>query len=85
MSIPKLKKTCEVLGVSSDRILWDKDVDAIPLEERMMHLDEETQQLLHKMLTIQLEIIELSKKMGRAEAESEASLKVEKPKKAKKK
>lgn len=85
ISVETLKKFCEVMGVSSDRILWGEDTESIPLEERLMHLDEETQLLVHKLLTTQLEIIELSKKMGRAEAESEASLKVEKPKKAKKK
>lgn len=81
ISVETLKRFCELMGISSDRILWGDDSGAIPLEERMMHLDDETQRLLHKMLTTQLEIITLAKKLGKQEAEEEFRLKEQKTKK----
>ena len=62
LSMTTLKKICEVLGISADRILWDKSTEPLPLEERMKFLDEETQRMLHKNLDTQLEIIERTKK-----------------------
>lgn len=66
ISVTTLKKICEVLGISADKILWDKPTEPITLEERMKYLDEETQQMLHKNLDIQLEIIERTKKLCKA-------------------
>ena len=38
ISITTLKKMCEILGISSDRILWDSD-NPISLDERVSHID----------------------------------------------
>ncbi|MBQ7794382.1 MAG: helix-turn-helix transcriptional regulator [Clostridia bacterium] len=62
LSLTKLKKICEVLGISADRLLWDKTDEPITLDERLMHLDPETLELLHKNLISQLEIIEMARK-----------------------
>lgn len=64
ISLTTLKKLCEVLGISADRILWDKEDKPVSLEERFSHLDDETKELLHKNLITQLEIIDITKKNG---------------------
>ena len=61
ISITTLKMICEVLGVSSDRLLWNNESN-ISLDERISHIDSKYLKIIEEILQKQLEIIAMVKK-----------------------
>ena len=61
ISLTTLKNICEVLGVSSDRILWDFKHD-LRLDERVAHIDKKYVNLVGEVIQKQIEIITLANK-----------------------
>ncbi len=57
ISLSTMKRTCEVLGISADRLLWD-DETYLGLDERMKHIPKEYADYLHKSVLAQIELIE---------------------------
>ena len=57
VSLSTLKRTCEVLGISADRLFWDDEMD-LGLDERVKHLPKEYVAYLHKSILAQIELIE---------------------------
>lgn len=52
-----MKRACEVLGISADRLLWDNETD-LGLDERIKHLPKEYVEYLHRSVLAQIELIE---------------------------
>jgi len=52
-----MKRACEVLGISADRLLWDDETD-LGLDERMKHIPKEYAVFLHRSILAQIEMIE---------------------------
>ena len=61
ISVPNLKRLCEVLHVSSDFILWGKPDDRISIDERLKMVDSDCLEIIDKMVQNQLELIEIAK------------------------
>lgn len=66
VSLSTLKRTCEVLGISADRLLWDDEAD-LGLDERIKHLPKEYVEYLHRSVLAQIELIEhfIAEKQGK--------------------
>ena len=63
VSLTSLKKICEILGISADRLLWKKEDSAVSFSERLSHVDEQWIPLIENLLQKQLELIaEIKKK-----------------------
>jgi len=60
ISLSTLKRTCKVLGISADRILWNDENNEtdLSLDERMKHIPGEYAEYLHKSVLTQIELIE---------------------------
>lgn len=56
ISIKNLKRICEVLGISSDRLLWENK-NSLTLDEKFSHIDPKYLKLIEEILQKQLEII----------------------------
>lgn len=61
ISLSTLKRICEALGVSADRILWRDRQETISLAERLSHVDDSVLPLLEEMIQKQLEILALAR------------------------
>ncbi len=61
VSLTNLKKICEILGISSDRLLWNNE-NALGLDEKVSHLDKKYLPLVEEIVQKQLEIIALAAK-----------------------
>ena len=57
ISLPTLKKICEVLSISSDSLLWDKTTQA-GIDEKLKFVDEEYIQFIDKAVQAQLDLIQ---------------------------
>ena len=57
VSLTSLKKICEILGISADRLLWKKDDSAVSLAEKLSHVDEQWIPLIENLIQKQLELI----------------------------
>lgn len=57
ISLSTLKRTCEVLGISADRLLWDDEAD-LGLDRRIKHLPKESIDYLYRSVLAQIELIE---------------------------
>ena len=64
ISVPNLKRICEVLHVSSDFILWGKpnSDSRISIDERLKTVDSDCLEIIDKMVQYQLELIEITRK-----------------------
>ncbi len=62
ISITTLKKLCEVLGISADRLLWKNTDNKIDISERLSHLPDEYMGVIDELIQKQLEIISLASK-----------------------
>lgn len=60
LSIPTLKKICEILRISSDRILWGTRTD-VSIDERLKLLDSGCIEIIDKAVQCQLELIDYVK------------------------
>ena len=58
-----IKSICEVLGVTSDRILWNNESE-LGLDERAKHVPPEYIGFLHKSLLTHIEMLEYCKQHG---------------------
>lgn len=60
ISLSTLKRACEVLGISADRILWNNKNNEtdLGLDERMKHIPKEYAEYLHRSVLAQIELIE---------------------------
>ena len=56
VSLTNLKRICEILGISADRLLWDQD-NQLGLDERVKHVDEKYIKQVEKVILTQLEVI----------------------------
>lgn len=61
VSLTNIKKICEILGVSADRLLWNTE-NNVDLSERLAHVDEKFLPLIEEVLQKQLEVIALADK-----------------------
>ena len=59
VSLTNLKKICELLGVSADRLLWD-DKSNVSLDEKLSHVDMKYMPLILDIIQKQLELITLA-------------------------
>ena len=60
VSLTNLKKICEVLGVSADRLLWGEPGGAVDLAERLSHLPPEYLPAVEALIQKQLELLALA-------------------------
>lgn len=60
VSITNLKRICELLGISSDRLLWTIDKSIVGLDERVSHLDKEYIDVVERAIQAQLEVIAIA-------------------------
>lgn len=63
VSVPTLRKICEVLNLSSDRLLWDK-LNRISLDERLQFLDEDYITIIDRTIQNQIALIRLAERRG---------------------
>ncbi len=59
VSLTNIKKLCEILGVSADRLLWTNDTP-LSLDEKISHIDKKYLPYIEDLLQKQLEIIALT-------------------------
>lgn len=62
ISLSILKKVCEILGVSDDCLIWDKESEKLDISERLKHIPSEHIELIEKLIQNQLEIIAIATK-----------------------
>ena len=60
ISVPTLKKICEVLKISSDKLIWGETTSA-SIDDRLRFLDSDCIEIIDKTVQCQLELIELLK------------------------
>ena len=68
VSLTTLKKLCEVLGVSADRLLWKQPPAALGMDEQVSHLSPEYVELIRELIQKQLEVIAIADKEERKKA-----------------
>jgi len=56
ISIKNLKRICEVLGISSDRLIW-KSENKLSLDEKLSHIAPQYFQIVEEIVQKQLEVI----------------------------
>ena len=61
VSLTNLKRICEILGISSDRLIWRKR-EKIDLSEKIAHIDKQYLEVLEQLIQKQLEIIAIATK-----------------------
>ena len=61
VSLTNLKRICEILGVSSDRLLWEED-NQLGLDERVAHIDAKYIDIVEQVISKQLEVIAIASK-----------------------
>ena len=61
VSLTNLKRICEILGVSSDRLLWEED-NQLGLDERVAHIDAKYADIVEQVISKQLEVIAIASK-----------------------
>ncbi len=62
ISLSTFKKICEVLGISADRLLWERSTETIDLSERLSHIPPEYHHLMETLIQTQLELLALATK-----------------------
>lgn len=64
VSLTTLKKLCEVLGISADRLLWRQEPAVLGMDEQISHLSPEYVQVIRELILKQLEVIAMAGKEG---------------------
>lgn len=59
VSITNLKRICELLGISSDRLLWNKR-NELGLDERVKHIESRYMYIIENIIQNQLELITMA-------------------------
>ena len=62
VSLTNIKRICEILGVSADRLLWKEENKNVVLSERLKYLGPEYLEIIEGLIQKQLEIIALAKR-----------------------
>lgn len=62
VSLTNLKKICEILGISADRLLWKQENKNITWLERLSHIDAKYLKIIEELIQKQLELIALATK-----------------------
>ena len=70
VSLTTLKRVCEVLGVSADRLLWRQDAPALGLDEQVSRLGPEYTAVIRELVQKQLEVIAIACKEERKRTRS---------------
>lgn len=74
VSLTSLKKVCEILGISADRLLWKSENSAVSLAEKLSHVEEEWMPGIADLLQKQLELIAaMEKKYKNSENKTESA------------
>ena len=60
ISVPTLKRMCEVLNISSDSLLWGKTTQT-SIDEKLKFVDEDYVRVIDKTVQAQLDLINLIK------------------------
>lgn len=60
ISLTNLRKICDILGISSDRLLWRQTPQPPPIAERLSHIDPKYMGLVEGLILRQLELIALA-------------------------
>lgn len=61
VSLTNLKKICEILGISADRLLWQND-NHLGLDEKVKHIDKKYMDIIDELIQKQLELIAIASK-----------------------
>ena len=61
LSVPNLRKICEVLNISSDSILWGNN-NEIDINDRLKLLDSDYIEIIDKTVQNQIELIKLAER-----------------------
>ena len=64
VSITTLRKICELLGISADRLLWNMDTP-LALDELVSHVEPKYHSTIRSLLRTQLELIAMAGKEDR--------------------
>ena len=62
VSLTTLKKLCEVLGVSADRLLWKQEPVPLDMDEQVSHLCPDYVSIIRELIQKQLEVIAIASK-----------------------
>lgn len=60
VSLSTLKRICEVLGISADRLLWEEKLEKVELSEQLSHIPPQYLGKVQELLLKQLEILALA-------------------------
>ncbi|RHO58081.1 XRE family transcriptional regulator [Ruminococcaceae bacterium AM07-15] len=60
VSLTNIKKICEVLGISADRLLWEEKTEKVELSEQLSHIPPQYLDKVQELLLKQLEILALA-------------------------
>ncbi len=60
VSLSTLKRICEVLGISADRLLWEEKTKKLELSEQLSHIPPQYLDKVQELLLKQLEILALA-------------------------
>lgn len=60
ISLSTLKRICEVLGISADRLLWEEKMEKVELSEQLSHIPPQYLDKVQELLLKQLEILALA-------------------------
>ena len=70
VSVPTLRRICEVLNLSSDRLLWD-NLNHTSIDERLQFLSEDYLAIIDKTIQNQIALIRLAERNNSENTEPE--------------
>lgn len=62
VSLTNLKRICEILGISADRLLWTNTNENLGLDEMVSHIEPKYLDIVKQTILKQLEIIAIASK-----------------------
>ena len=76
VSIKTLKRICEVLNLSSDRLIWDK-LSKTNLDERLQFLDDDYIAIIDKAIQNQIALIRLAERKNSEQSQNNENTEAE--------
>ena len=76
VSVPTLIRICEVLNISSDRLLWDK-LSTTNLDERLQFLDDDYIAIIDKAIQNQIALIRLAERKNSEQSQNNENTEAE--------
>lgn len=76
VSVPTLIRICEVLNISSDRLLWDK-LSKTNLDERLQFLDDDYIAIIDKAIQNQIALIRLAERKNSEQSQNNENTEAE--------